>query len=156
MNDIKNRKMIVFLSGASALVIIGVLVLSFYLTRMNFTKEHKITDFQKFKHIENIPDSIVVTFKDEYDGTFEISNVAQIKEIHDLLLARIYVRADPPAPGTNCHMKFVYSDGKTISLGTRILTVKNKHYVPSKYDSLDYILQTIGLAEGKLIERIIQ
>ncbi|MDR2267130.1 MAG: hypothetical protein LBE09_06070 [Christensenellaceae bacterium] len=154
MNDIKKRKIIVFLSGASALVIIGVLVLTFYLTRMDFTKEHKITDFQEFKHIESIPDSIVVTFADEYYGTFEISDMAQIKEIHDLVLARIYVRYDQlPPPGTNRYMEFVYSDGKRITLSTGVLTVKNKNYVPSKDDSLDSILQTIGLAEGKLTGR---
>jgi hypothetical protein len=118
-----------------------------------FIKEQKITDFDEYKNIVNIPISINVTFNDEYFGTFTISDEQQINEIHNLVTTRVYVKTNTPPPGSNRYVEFVYSDNEKYSLNSRVLTIKNNYYIPKNSDSLDYLLQTIGVEQEKLFAR---
>lgn len=150
----KKRSLFITVFSTIAVLIIISVLLIFYLNGVIFIKDKKITNFKDFKKLESIPTSIEVTFNDEYVGTFMITDEDKIKEIHDLLIARVYIKGEnPPAPGTSRTMKFIYSDGTTITLGTRAVKINDKYYMPEKSDSLDYLLQTIGLALGKLSER---
>jgi hypothetical protein len=150
----KNKSKIVMLATASAVVAIGIMIVALYFSGVLFAKEMKITDFNAFKRIETPPQSVEVVFDDEYTGAFTITDAARIGEIHALILSRTYKDAGKrPAPGTNRTITFHYSDGTKVSLGSRLLAVSGKYYMPTQSDLLDYVLQTVGLEIGALSER---
>lgn len=150
-----NRKsFIITVTSILTVLIAGTVLVVLYLSGVIFIKEKQITDFNDYKKIESVPTSIEVTFDDEYTGTFTITDKDQIQQIHSLMIERVYTKSkNPPVPGTNRTMKFIYSDGTKILLNTRFLKVNSKYYLPEKADTLDSLLKTIGITKGKINER---
>lgn len=119
------------------------------------TRDRSIIEFNSYKLLCDNPQSIEVKFDYTYIGSFTIVDEVQIKEICEILLARVYTLAPKlPVPGTTgASLKFTYDNETSILLSTYRIYEKNIAYVPSGRDNLEYLLQEIGIAKGALTER---
>ena len=108
--------------------------------------EVKINAINSYKDFPNNPIKIHVVFDDELYGEFDITDESNIK--------RIYIKVkEAPAPRTNRYMTFYYSDDNQISFGTWVIVQNGSYFHLKTSDTLDSILQEIGLEQGKLFER---
>lgn len=115
-------------------------------------KKQSIKDITAIK--DEYPVAITVTFQDDYQGTFEITDETLIKQVIDLLNLREYeFSKGAPAPGSNRVLDLKYASGETVRINTRMISVDKGHYSPSRRDDLDAILQKLGIESGTVHPR---
>lgn len=126
------------------------LIFSLFSCSSNHKKS--IKDISTIK--DQYPASIIVTFNDEYKGSFEITEATLITQVIDLLNAREYkFSKKSPAPGSSRSLTLKYESGEEVKISTRVIRADNGYYVPSSQDDLDSILQEYGIAEGTVMPR---
>lgn len=126
--------------------------LIFSLFSCSSNQKKSIKDISTIK--DQYPASIIVTFNDEYKGSFEITEATLITQVIDLLNAREYkFSKDAPAPGSSRSLTLKYDSGEEVMISTRVIRVDNGYYVPSSQDALDSILQEYGIAAGTVMPR---
>ncbi len=115
-------------------------------------KKYTIFDITAIK--EEYPESITVTFYDEYQGTCVITDTEVIVQIIDLLKAREYSYLKSyPSPGSQRQLLLTYSSGETVGFSTRIIAKVSRFYFPTERDSLDSIVQEYGIQSGDITPR---
>ena len=116
-------------------------------------KEYSIREITGIK--DEYPISIQATFNDEYVGTCEINDPELIKQIVDILHARVYNYTNKsPYPGSNRSLTLIYESGETVHFSTRsISNGKRGYYSPIERDELDSIIGKYGIDTGDVVPR---
>ena len=117
-------------------------------------KEYTIKEITEIK--DEYPVSVQATFNDEYIGTCIINDPALIKQIVDILHARVYYRYTNRTtyPGSNRSLTLIYETGEKVSFSTRTIREgKRGHYSPIERDELDSIIGKYGIETGDVVPR---
>ena len=133
------------------LLVLGICLL-FLLLSCTSNKSQTLNDIVSIK--DELPVSIIVTFNDEYEGFFEITEEELISQVIDMLNAREYIfTKDAPAPGSNRTLTLKYESGEEVKVSTRIISVSDGYYIPDSQDNLDYFLEKKGIESGTVEPR---
>ena len=135
-------------------ILLTILTITLCLVVLSGCSQNKIYKISEITDIKDeYPETITVTFTDEYQGTCVITDSDIIINIVDLLNAREYkFTKESPAPGTSRSLTLTYETGETIKISTRIISKDGGYYIPSN-DSIDEIVQEYGIESGDVSPR---
>ncbi len=151
----KKNMLIGKIIGRVSLLCLGIVLMLLSGCLGNNSKDHhSFKAVEIYPQLAELPTSIEVTFRDEYDGTYIIEDAKEIKDIYELIIKRTYKFVPGlPAPGTNRVLKFIYNEKESIRLSTRYIRIGDDLYYPTYNDDLDILIQEIGLERNAIFTR---